>query len=634
VRVDFENLRMAGWLSPVDCHFATSIGRLADEDEGIVLLAAAFASRQVATGQVCLDLSAPPAAPASELELDHENAAIEWPEPGAWQAALASSRLVESVGPGVSSIRASSDTAPLVLDAGGRLYLRRYWEHQQRLADALRARASSLIRPDELDEAELERGLARLFPPDAKAEAGANLQRAAAECALRHRLCVISGGPGTGKTSTVARILVLLAEQARVLGLPTPRMTLAAPTGKAAANLADSIRANLAQIETDAEIKQAIPLHAATIHRVLGSMGRGGRRFRHDESDLVATDLLLVDEASMVDLALMDRLCAAVPPSARLILLGDRDQLASVEAGAVLGDICNAGVIEDADTGGSEVVESAGPMAGRVVQLRHSYRYGAGSGIGALARAINEGDADKALDLLANEDYGDVHLEAAPAEGRIVGALANDVRRGYAPYLEAESAEEKLARMGRYRVLAAHRRGPGGVEDLNGQIERILALTGKLRPEAGFYDGRPVMMMRNDYDLELYNGDVGLIARMPDAGDSGLRALFPGKGVPGKDAEARWIPPLRLRYVDTVFAMSVHKSQGSEFDAVAIVLPDRISPVVTRELVYTAVSRARGRVTIYASAEILRAALACRVERASGLREALWALDPEPSPPR
>jgi exodeoxyribonuclease V alpha subunit len=614
-----ETLRRAGWLSALDCQFARSMARLGGEDDEAVLLAVAFASQQVSGGQVCLDLAAPPEAPVSLLEAGQETPTIDWPEPDGWRSALASSPLVESAAAAAAQApEAGAQTPPLVLDAAGRLYLRRYWEHQERLAAALRARAEDALGADELDEAELERDLDRLFPGNGEAGIGPDLQRAAAECALRQRLCVISGGPGTGKTSTVARILVLLVLQAAALGRPTPRITLAAPTGKAAANLAESIRVNLARIEVAPEVRDAVPSHSATIHRVLGSIG-GGRRFRHDARNPLATDLLLVDEASMVDLALMERLCGALPGPARLILLGDRDQLASVEAGAVLGDICNVGGAERGAEAALEEQQASGPLEGRVVQLRHSYRYDAASGIGALARAINEGDAEAALALLEGDLHEDVRLETPPLSGRLAGALADEVRSGYAPYLDAADPPARLEAMDRFRVLAAHRKGPLGVEDLNRQIEAVLAATGRIQPAPGLYEGRPVMMMRNDYELELYNGDVGLIARPPEQREGALRALFPASG-----AAPRWVSPLRLRAIDTVFAMSVHKSQGSEFDAVAIVLPDRVSPVVTRELVYTAVSRARRRVTLYASPEILRAALARRVERPSGLREALW----------
>jgi exodeoxyribonuclease V alpha subunit len=319
----------------------------------------------------------------------------------------------------------------------------------------------------------------------------------------------------------------------------------------------------------------------------------------------------------MVDLVLMTRLLSAVPEHARVILLGDRDQLASVEAGAVLGDICNVGA--------SEVAREQGPLAGSVVQLTRSHRFGADSAIGALARAVNEGDSDAVLALLDDPAVTEVSLVERSGRRAWGDGLGDAIEAGYARFLDASDPHARLQALGDFRVLAAHRRGPAGVETLNREIEAALARSGRLSMASsahGHYAGRPIMLTRNDYDLGLYNGDLGVILPSPEgqgAEPGRLRAVF---GAP--NGELRWLSPLRLAEVDTVFAMSVHKSQGSEFDALALVLPEEMSPVLSRELVYTGVSRARERVTIFATRQVLREAIARRVERASGLREALW----------
>jgi exodeoxyribonuclease V alpha subunit len=324
---------------------------------------------------------------------------------------------------------------------------------------------------------------------------------------------------------------------------------------------------------------------------------------------------------------------AAVPSAARLILLGDQDQLASVEAGAVLGDICNTGVprtysralVEDIGrlTGDRLPLDTDAPRATGIwdciVQLTHSYRYGPESGIGALARAINAGDSAEALAVLESGDYADVALVEPAENAGFSDALRQAVLQGFQPFLSQPTAEEQLQALERFRVLCAHRRGPGGVEVVNQQIEEALAGAGLIRPEGQYYSGRPIIVTRNDYQLKLFNGDVGLITGDPAAASSQRAAFFLGA-----DGEPRFLSPSRLPPHETVYAMSIHKSQGSEFDQVAVILPPRLSPVLSRELLYTAVTRARHRVTIHATKEVIEQAIARRVERVSGLRDLLW----------
>ena len=589
-----EALRSHGEISALDQNFARTLARLGDEARPEVILAAALASRQLRAGHVGWDLERW----GSEQVDQPEEAAFDWPETAAWLQALAESPLVECVETGAA---ASESTAPLVLEAGRRLYLRRYWEYQQRLASALRARIDDASAESSLDAACLDAGLSRLFPDSAADD----LQREAARTAVRSRFCVLSGGPGTGKTSTVGRILILLIEQARAQGREDPRIQLAAPTGKAAAHLSVSLERSLSTLDVSDDIRAAIPKSAATLHRCLGASSQVGRPFRHGLDRPLPADVILVDEASMVDLALMTQLVEATPPHAHLILLGDRDQLASVEAGAVLGDIARPAREEQAGS--------------PVVLLKHSYRFEAESGVGQLTQAINAGDVEQTLSILDDSAYPDVTLLEPDSAAQGQAALVARMADGYAPFLEESDPAACLAAFDRFRVLSAYRHGALGVEALNRALEARLGLT--TRPEVGseFYRGRPLAMTGNDYELELYNGDVGVVMEEPRARGRGGRAAFLSP-----EGEPRWVSTLRLASAETVFAMSVHKSQGSEFNEVMVVLPTEDSLFLTRELLYTAVSRARERVTLVTSRDVLAQAVARRVERSSGLSEALW----------
>lgn len=629
-------LRAAGILSPLDEHFARAVSRIAGEQRQEVLLAAALTSRHVAQGHVCLDISRLSAAGAVYDDAGQMVAEDAWPSAAQWLDMLRASPLVGDAG--------SATVAPFVLDRAGRLYLRRYWEHETGLARRLLARATQ-VEPS-LDGAWVRAALVRLFP-EAGASDEPDWQRIAAVLALQRRFCVISGGPGTGKTFTVVKLLALLVEEAIHAGRRVPGMTLLAPTGKAATRLAEAIRRAKATLACSDAVKNAIPEDAATIHRCLSPIGGSGTRFRYHAGNPLVTDVVLVDEASMVDLALMSRLLAAVPPQARFILLGDKDQLASVEAGAVLGDICNTGarrsysraLIDGLErlTGEHLPLDAAAPASTGIwdciVQLTRSYRYRADSGIGALAHAINAGDAERALALLeANATSGITRLDPLPEA--LHPTLRAGIVTGFGAYLRARGAAERLRHLERFRVLCAHRRGPDGVETINRQIESMLAAAGLIAPASAAYVGRPVMVTRNDYELDLFNGDVGVIAddkpddlsrdREEAAAGATRRAVF----FLGEGGQLRRLAPSRLPPHETVYAMSIHKSQGSEFDRVAVLLPSRPSPVISRELLYTAVTRAREQVTIHAGRDVTTAAITRRLERVSGLRGLLWGATP------
>ncbi len=618
-----ETLRAAGILAPLDVHFARAMGRIGGETRDDVLLAAAMTSQHVSNGHVCLNLARLAEMPAlldaeGQLVAEHP-----WPRFKSWVETLRTSPLISD----------GDAIAPLVLDRSGRLYLRRYWEHEAQLAASLRQRATQV--EVSLDSQWLRAALDRLFPFDTSGESSTSetdWQRIAALLALQRRFCVISGGPGTGKTYTVVKILALLIEQALQQRVRVPRITLVAPTGKAAARLSESIRAAKDTLACSDGVKEAIPEDAATIHRCLGSTAWSATTFRHHVGNPLVTDVVLVDEASMVDLALMRRLVAAIPPKARLILLGDKDQLASVEAGAVLGDICNTGVARNysralvetiaQSTGDRLALSPDSPletgMWDCIVELTKSYRYGSDSGIGRLARAINAGDTEAALTILDSSDYPNVVLIEPSATHALSQPLRDAAVRGFGAYLRARDPHEQLRALEHFRILCALRRGPSGVAMINQQIEDALAEADLIRPNTSTYIGRPVMVTRNDYQVNLFNGDVGVIAAEPDHMER-RQVIFPAE-----KGQLRRLSASRLPPHETAYAMSVHKSQGSEFDEVAVLLPAQPSPVLSRELLYTAVTRARRTVTIHASRAIVAHAIARRVERASGLRDLIW----------
>ncbi len=619
--ISLEKLCEIEYISRVDLHLARALTRLGSELDGKVTLAVALTSRAVRESHVCLDFEQffqdPP------VLQDEKGNTIKgriWPSYNSWLDALSQSLLVG--GP--------DEKTPLVLDDRNRLYLRRYWDHETSLSRSVAERAAAL--EADVDPVWLRMILDRLFAAQAPEVREIDWQRIAAVLALQRRLCVISGGPGTGKTFTVVKILALLIELAHRRGERPPRITLMAPTGKAAARLNESIRKAKGSLDISDEIKNEIPETAAqTIHRCLQSIGGSSTRFRHDASNPLLADVVLVDEASMVDVGLMARLAAATLPHARLILLGDQNQLASVEAGAVLGDICNSGAPHSYShelaaqierlTGDVLPAASDAPVHtgiwDSVVRLTRSYRYAADSGIDALARAIHDGDADTALQLLCDEDRPDVQLFETPVRDVLSPILKDQICRGFEPSLRQEDPVKRLRALDKFRVLCAHRHGPGGAEVMNQLIEEALMEAELVDIEGEAYVGRPVIVTKNAYPLRLFNGDVGVVV----AGSGGMHRLVVFEGEKG---ELREFALSRLPPHETVFAMSVHKSQGSEFDDIVVVLPDEVSPILSRELLYTAVTRARKTVAIYGSPDVVHATVQRRVERASGLRERLW----------
>jgi exodeoxyribonuclease V alpha subunit len=521
---------------------------------------------------------------------------------------------------------------PLILDDHGRLYLYRYWDYETRLADDLLARAVDI---EHVDEALLMAGLARYFPDPR--DAG---QKHAAAMAVLRRLCVISGGPGTGKTTTVVKILALIAEQARGGRLS---IALAAPTGKAAARVQDAVRGALDRLRLEPDVRAAMPDEAYTLHRLLGARP-DSVYYRYNRANPLPLDVLVVDEASMADLALAAKLLDALPPQARLILLGDKDQLASVEAGAVLGDICaQSGITDEFARRLAAITDKpaasaplsprergrgegdGAPLSNSIAILTRSYRFGAGSGIGTLARLVNEGLGGEALDLLREGSHSDIAWRTiGPRElGAALSAYAVEHLRAYADAVRfGEPPHEIFARFSAFRVLCAHRTGLFGVAAVNRIIEDALDDARLIDLREPWYPGRPVMIARNDYNLRLFNGDIGITLPDPDA-EGRLKVCFRG-GESASGAGVRWIAPTRLPEHETVYAMTIHKSQGSEFGRVLMILPSETSPILTRELVYTGVTRALEHVEIWGTEATFAEAVERRLVRASALRDRLW----------
>lgn len=531
--------------------------------------------------------------------------------------AEATSRLLDS-----NMVGRPGDFRPLILDGNGYLYLHRYWKYEHELAIRL---LSMVEDTPPLDGELLASGVARLF---ASGEDKTDWQRVAALAAVRSRFCVISGGPGTGKTTTVKKIISLVAEQAKGERF---RIALAAPTGKAAARLREALLAGGNGADPADSPYRHFPGEVHTIHRLLGTIP-GSARFRHNAANPLPYELVLVDEASMVPLPMMAKLVAALPPGARLILLGDRDQLASVEPGAVLGEICGnsnnsefsrkfsmfAAVTSGDTLTCNDESAAASPLADSVVILRKSYRFHDTSGIGRLSRLVNESNGDEALMLLQGGECEDIRYVAGTAKETFTARFKPLVVAGYGPFLGANDPLQALTLLDDFRVLCAVRQGHWGVTLLNRQIEEILTAEGLISPVNRWYSGRPVMVTVNDYAMKLFNGDIGIC--LPDQDKDGEISVY----FPTEAGSVRKVSPVRLPEHETVFAMTVHKSQGSEFESVLLVLPDGENPVLTRELVYTGITRARKSLYLWSSEDSFRSAVSKTVRRSSGLGRALW----------
>ncbi|MBO1504696.1 exodeoxyribonuclease V subunit alpha [Serratia proteamaculans] len=607
-----EQAQALGVLRPLDLQFARVV---AGSDEPEMLLAAACLSAEAGAGHVCLMLEQ--LLPENLFDgRQPELAQAAWLAAGqldvaGWQQRLSASA---AVGDG-------STAMPMVLQQQ-RLYLQRMWQNEGEVAEFI----SSDSLPQAVEEAELRAILDQLF---GEATDEPDWQKIAAAVAATRRIAVISGGPGTGKTTTVAKLLAALVQLAEGRRL---RIQLAAPTGKAAARLTESLGSAGKQLALTPEQRALFPTEASTLHRLLGAQPNS-QRMRYHSGNRLHLDVLVVDEASMVDLPMMARLIAALPAQARVIFLGDRDQLASVEAGAVLGDICRF-----AEQGYSVArAEQLSRLTGCLLQgesaqaeaavrdslclLRKSYRFDANSGIGQLASAVNTGNGKLALAALDGR-FSDVSGYPL-AETQDYQALLDACVTGYRDYLQqvvaGADAVAVLAAFARFQVLCALREGPFGIAGLNERIETGLQRAGLIQRKPGaagrWYSGRPVMIGRNDSALGLFNGDIGIALR-DETGELRVHFQLP-------DGSIKSVQPSRLPAHETAYAMTVHKSQGSEFDHTVLVLPNHFLPVLTRELVYTAITRARRRLSLYAIDAVLMRAIRTPTQRRSGLAERL-----------
>lgn len=647
-----------GWLRALDKAFVGFLHELDPQADPLVLLAAALTSHQLGHGHVCLDLFETLKAPDFALSLppegDLQTGAMLLPSQlldgldGAhWCHALAASQLVALAVDGSES----AQSRPLVL-SGKRLYLRRYWTYERRIDTALRLRLAT----QETVATDLPQRLNTLFdqpPPDGVID----WQKLACALATRGAFSIVTGGPGTGKTTTVVRLLALLQAPAVEANSPL-RIRLAAPTGKAAARLTESISQQVLSLNVPDSVREKIPTQVTTVHRLLGSRP-GTRHFRHHIGNPLPLDVLVVDEASMIDLEMMANLLDALPPHARLVLLGDKDQLASVEAGAVLGDLCRdaeAGWYspdtrqwlqavsgEDLSASGlHEDLDGSHPLAQQVVMLRYSRRFGEGSGIGQLARWVNQQNAEEARKLLAARSHNDLFCLSLKGEHdhaleRLVLDGQGDEAQGYRYYLNLLQsarpaldtpredaawtywAQQLLQAFDAFQLLCAVRKGPWGVEGLNQRITAALRKVRLIEGDDQWYEGRPVLMTRNDYGLGLMNGDIGIALKLPesDGGPQVLRVAFPRNDGQGG---VRFVLPSRLNDVETVYAMTVHKSQGSEFTHTALILPDALNPVLTKELIYTGITRAKRWFSlIEPRGGVFEEAVRRKVKRLSGL---------------
>jgi len=557
-------------LGAADVHVARRLGAMTGEGDEQVLLATALAVRAVRQGSTCVDL-----ATVADLPLE-DDPALPWPDVPAWQASVGRSPLV-----GERVLRVDN----------GLLYLDRYWREEVQVCDDLLAR---LARPaPQVDTAALDAGVLRVFPA-----AGYDEQRTAARAAAERWTTVLTGGPGTGKTTTVAGLLALLAEQAELEsgGARRLRIALTAPTGKASARLQESVDAETRALPA-ADRARLGELKASTLHRLLGWRPDSSTRFRHDRGNRLPHDVVVVDETSMVSLTMMARLLEAVRADARLVLVGDPGQLASVEAGAVLADLVDGFGRRDVSP---------------VAALTTAHRFG--GGIAELATALRGDDADRVVEVLRSG--GDVEL-VDPADERAMAAFrATVTEAALAVRLAAEAgdAEAAVAALDRHRLLCAHREGPYGVTGWNRQVERLVADRTGVTHYDEWYAGRPVLVTANDYGQGLYNGDLGVTVRLVDGR---LRVV-----VPGADG-LKEFATTRMAGVQTVHAMTVHKSQGSQAREVSVVMPPDDSPLLTHELFYTAVTRAQVKVRVIGTEESVRAAVARTVQRASGLARRL-----------
>jgi exodeoxyribonuclease V alpha subunit len=614
---NITNLIGTGYLSEIDVHFGKFITGLDKKVHPDVFIAAALVSRATGDGDGYLDLNSITRKPIL-LDINEENK-FKSPKLLGWLKTLRQSRTVGRPG----------EFRPLILDDKNRLYLYRYWDYENRLSSAIKSRIKEDIQG--VDISILKNSLNRLFPSNETDQF--NWHKVAGVIAAYKKFCVITGGPGTGKTFTTAKILALLLEQARK---DKPNILLAAPTGKAAARIKESINAAKNTLNCSDDIIDAIPSEAYTIHRMLKTIP-GSPYFYHNAENPLAADIVVVDEVSMVDLALMSKLLSAVKNDARIILIGDKDQLASVETGFVMADICDKDNIHlfsehfykqfekltqcKMEVSSKQLKNNPG-LYDCMVVLKKSYRFTDASGIGECSRAVNNGKFIETFSILKNHP-DQINWKKVSGPNDLSIALPKEVVNGYSDYLNCRDPHRALELFNRFRILCAVKFGALGVIEINRLAEEILNRNDLIELDNistyPWYKGRPVLITRNDYNLELFNGDIGITMPEPDSEGKDLYVYF--SSASGKP---RRFLPHRLPEHETAYAMTVHKSQGSEFETVLLILPNQDYPVLTRELLYTGFTRAKNHISIWGREEIIKTSILRKINRNSGLKDALW----------
>lgn len=630
-----QKLQEAGVLESIDLALMRFFRQKGVKSESVILTVGLLSASN-RLGHSALDIERLNNAPAAIFGRPGK----EMPPFGSFKADLKALRDCEMIG---TPSAVKQPVLPVILD-GHRLYFNRFYRYENQISQTLRKLSAASVRSadSEADSSELKRWFDRLFDTGSESL----YQRVSGVAALNRRLTVVTGGPGTGKTYAVLRILTLLIAQSEGR---IPSIAIAAPTGKAANRVRESLANGLEELRNSSQSKlprfgdiaDHIPSKAQTIHRLLGSRYRS-TMFRHNRDNPLPYDIIIVDEASMIDIGLMSKLLDALHENSRIILLGDKHQLASVESGAVFADICSsehlnrfsrtfadyclsAGITLPVDSIVPD--EEAAEMDDAIVELEYSRRFSSDSGIGRLASLINMGDAEGAIRLLEEGHDDIIWHQKTPID--CLGEVLPYIQTQYRSYKESSLSHfEKLRNMTRFQILCAHRKGKGGVDEINAEIEKRIGIRASDKEGGQWYEGRPVMMTRNDYQLKLYNGDTGLTVLSGDDGSNQRRMRVAAEAFDtvstGHESEAVSLRPVaQLQEMETCWALSVHKSQGSEYDTVFLALPKEDSPVLTRELIYTAVTRAKKKVIIAGSKKILKSAIKRRTLRFSGLADRL-----------
>ncbi|MBU3915184.1 exodeoxyribonuclease V subunit alpha [bacterium] len=568
-------------LSAFDVHFSQKLVELSSNNDSTILLnSIKLLSHLNSQGNICLVLD-DFAGKSFNYRYQDRETVVKFPEIEEWVSVLINSNIVTD----------QQEHKPLLLDKNHqRLYLYRYWQYEQTLINTFKSFAK--VGAGNIDQNKLNQGLKDLFPTSNEDKKPLE----AAKTALENRFCVITGGPGTGKTTTVVKIMVLLLEQDT-----NTRIVLAAPTGKAAARLKESIVSGKENLKdtVSSSVTNLIQEETSTIHRLLGSI-KNSVYFKYNEDNPLNIDCLILDEASMIDMALMSKLVSALPEGCRLILLGDKNQLSSVEAGSVFGDICSS---------------ANNLLKNNIVQLTKSYRFDQHSGIGKLSSLILNERGVESYEYLTSDSDSRVSWKDLPEKADLKSFIQNNILATINTYFSFQNIEDAFAGFRSFLILTAMRHGPFGSENINRIIEELLLETGIIPRNKQWYVGKPVLITRNDYTLNLFNGDLGIFHVDPE--DGNLKVYFE------TEEGHRKLSPSRLPDHETVFAMTIHKSQGSEFDKVLIVLPDKENDVLTRELIYTGITRARTKLQLWGNKEVFIKSVKKTIKRNSGLIDGL-----------